>query len=63
MVDRWGNLIDGDWKLTKSVDAAQKKNAKASDAWARATASSKGTKQVKRKPSNNPFTGQRTSSL
>lgn len=62
MVDRWGNLIDGDWKLTKSVDAAQKKNAKASDAWARATASSKGTKQVKRKPSNNPFTGQRTSS-
>ena len=62
MVDRRGNLIDGDWKLTKSVDAAQKKNAKASDAWARATASSKGTKQVKRKPSNNPFTGQRTSS-
>lgn len=63
MVDRWGNLIDGDWKLTKSVDTAQKKNAKASNAWARATASSKGTKQVKRKPSNNPFTGQRTSSL
>lgn len=62
MVDRRGNLIDGDWKLTKSVDTAQKKkNAKASDAWARATASSKGTKQVKRKPSNNPFTGQRTS--
>ena len=62
MVDRRGNLIDGDWKLTKSVDTAQKKNAKASNAWARATASSKGTKQVKRKPSNNPFTGQRTSS-
>ena len=62
MVIPRGNLIDGDWKLTKSVDAAQKKNAKASDAWARATASSKGTKQVKRKPSNNPFTGQRTSS-
>lgn len=62
MVTPRGNLIDGDWKLTKSVDAAQKKNAKASDAWARATASSKGTKQVKRKPSNNPFTGQRTSS-
>lgn len=62
MVIPRGNLIDGDWKLTKSADAAQKKNAKASDAWARATASSKGTKQVKRKPSNNPFTGQRTSS-
>ena len=62
MVDRRGNLIDGDWKLTKSVETAQKKNTKASDAWARATASSKGTKQVKRKPSNNPFTGQRTSS-
>ena len=62
MVIPRGNLIDGDWKLTKSVDAAQKKNAKASDAWARATASSKGTKQVKRKPSNNPFTGQRTRS-
>ena len=62
MVDRRGNLIDGDWKLTKSVDAAQKKNAKASNAWAGVTASSKGTKQVKRKPSNNPFTGQRTRS-
>lgn len=62
MVIPRGNLIDGDWKLTKSVDTAQKKNAKASNAWARATASSKGTKQVKRKPSNNPFTGQRTSS-
>ena len=62
MVIPRGNLIDGDWKLTKAADAAQKKNAKASDAWARATASSKGTKQVKRKPSNNPFTGQRTSS-
>ena len=62
MVIPRGNLIDGDWKLTKSVETAQKKNAKASDAWARATASSKGTKQVKRKPSNNPFTGQRTSS-
>lgn len=62
MVDRWGNLIDGDWKLTKSVETAQKKNTKASDAWARATASSKGTKQVKRKPSNNPFTGQKKSS-
>ncbi len=62
MVDRRGNLIDGDWKLTKSVETAQKKNAKASNAWARATASAKGTKQVKRKPSNNPFTGQRTRS-
>lgn len=62
MVDRRGNLIDGDWKLTKAADAAQKKNAKASNAWAGVTASSKGTKQVKRKPSNNPFTGQRTRS-
>ena len=41
MVIPRGNLIDGDWKLTKSVDAAQKKNAKASNAWARATASAK----------------------
>ena len=44
MVIPRGNLIDGDWKLTKSVDTAQKKNSKASDAWARAIASFLGTK-------------------
>ena len=50
MVDRRGNLIDGDWKLTKSVETAQKKNAKASNAWARATASAKGNTQSKPRP-------------
>ena len=50
MVDRRGNLIDGDWKLTKSADAAQKKNAKASNAWAGVTASAKGNTQSKPRP-------------
>ena len=64
MVDRRGNLIDGDWKLTKSVETAQKKNAKASNAWARATASAKGNTQSKPRPRpvGRQWTGQKTSS-
>lgn len=64
MVDRWGNLIDGDWKLTKSVDTAQKKNAKASNAWARATASAKGNTPSKSRPrpSGHQWNGQKKSS-
>ena len=64
MVDRWGNLIDGDWKLTKSVDTAQKKNAKASNAWARATASAKGNTPSKPRPrpSGHQWNGQKKSS-
>lgn len=64
MVDRRGNLIDGDWKLTKSVDTAQKKNAKASNAWARATASAKGNTPSKPRPrpSGHQWNGQKKSS-
>ena len=63
MVDRRGNLIDGDWKLTKSVETAQKKNAKASNAWARATASAKGKTPSKPRPrpSGHQWAGQKTS--
>ena len=63
MVTPRGNLIDGDWKLTKSVDAAQKKNAKASDAWARATASAKGKtlSKPRPRPSGHQWAGQKTS--
>ena len=64
MVDRRGNLIDGDWKLTKSAETAQKKNAKASNAWARATASAKGNTQSKPRPRpvGRQWNGQKTSS-
>ena len=63
MVDRRGNLIDGDWKLTKSVETAQKKNAKASNAWARATASAKGktSSKPRPRPSGHQWAGQKTS--
>ena len=64
MVDRRGNLIDGDWKLTKSVETAQKKNAKASKAWAGVTTSAKGNTQSKPRPRpvGRQWTGQKTSS-
>ena len=64
MVDRRGNLIDGDWKLTKSVETAQKKNAKASNAWARATASAKGKtlSKPRPRPSGHQWNGQKKSS-
>ena len=64
MVDRRGNLIDGDWKLTKSAETAQKKNAKASSAWARATASAKGKTPSKPRPrpSGHQWNGQKKSS-
>ena len=65
MVDRWGNLIDGDWKLTKSVDTAQKKkNAKASKAWAGVTTSAKGRTSAtpRPRPSGHQWNGQKKSS-
>ena len=64
MVDRRGNLIDGDWKLTKSVDTAQKKNAKASKAWAGVTTSAKGRTSAtpRPRPSGHQWNGQKKSS-
>ena len=65
MVDRRGNLIDGDWKLTKSVETAQrKKNAKASKAWAGVTTSAKGRTSAtpRPRPAGHQWNGQRTSS-
>ena len=64
MVDRWGNLIDGDWKLTKSVDTAQKKNAKASKAWAGVTTSAKGRTSAtpRPRPAGRQWNGQKKSS-
>ena len=64
MVIPRGNLIDGDWKLTKSVETAQKKNAKASKAWAGVTTSAKGNTQSKPRPRpvGRQWTGQKTSS-
>ena len=64
MIDRRGNLIDGDWKLTKSVDTAQKKNAKASKAWAGVTTSAKGRTSAtpRPRPAGHQWNGQKTSS-
>ena len=64
MVDRRGNLIDGDWKLTKSVETAQKKNAKASKAWAGVTTSAKGRTSAtpRPRPAGHQWNKQRTSS-
>ena len=64
MVDRRGNLIDGDWKLTKSVETAQKKNAKASKAWAGVTTSAKGRTSAtpRPRPAGHQWNGQKTSS-
>ena len=64
MVDRRGNLIDGDWKLTKSVETAQKKNAKASKAWAGVTTSAKGRTSAtpRPRPAGHQWNGQRTGS-
>ena len=64
MVIPRGNLIDGDWKLTKSVETAQKKNAKASKAWAGVTTSAKGRTSAtpRPRPAGHQWNGQRTSS-
>ena len=64
MVIPRGNLIDGDWKLTKSVETAQKKNAKASKAWAGVTTSAKGRTSAtpRPRPSGHQWNGQRTRS-
>ena len=64
MVDRRGNLIDGDWKLTKSVETAQKKNAKASKAWAGVTTSAKGRTSAtpRPRPAGHQWNGQKKSS-
>ena len=64
MVIPRGNLIDGDWKLTKSVETAQKKNAKASKAWAGVTTSAKGRTSAtpRPRPAGHQWNKQRTSS-
>ena len=65
MVLARGNLIDGDWKLTKSVETAQrKKNAKASKAWAGVTTSAKGRTSAtpRPRPAGHQWNGQRTGS-